>query len=100
MSKCVYCGSEENITREHIPPKALFPPPKPSNLITVPACNTCNGKKSIDDEYFNWFLNVNYSVHQNNSVKKKQRSNYKRDAATSKIKFQDGVAQIYNVEVK
>jgi hypothetical protein len=48
---CVYCGSTAELTRDHIPPKALFPQPRPADLITVPSCRTCNGNASRDDEY-------------------------------------------------
>jgi hypothetical protein len=50
--KCIYCGDRGRLTRDHIPPKCLFPKPRPSDLITVPCCETCNGSFSSDDEYF------------------------------------------------
>jgi hypothetical protein len=53
---CIYCGSCENITVDHIPPKALFPEPRPSNLLTVPCCKKCNESFSKDDEYFRTVL--------------------------------------------
>lgn len=40
------------VTDDHIPPKALFPKPRPSDLITVPICSSCNAGTSQDDEYF------------------------------------------------
>jgi hypothetical protein len=46
----VYCGKPSN-TRDHVPPKLLFPKPRPSNLISVPSCKTCNVGFSKDDEY-------------------------------------------------
>ncbi len=49
---CVYCGSVQNLTVDHIPPKLLFPKPRPKNLITVPACEACNKSFSKDDENF------------------------------------------------
>lgn len=48
---CVYCGGTGRIKPDHIPPKSLFLPPRPSNLITVPSCEDCNGGASRDDEY-------------------------------------------------
>tara|TARA_R110000850_G_scaffold83838_3_gene179908 strand:+ start:699 stop:1409 length:711 start_codon:yes stop_codon:yes gene_type:complete len=48
---CFLCGSEGDITREHIPPKCLFPKPRPNNLLTVPCCFNCNNTASQDDEY-------------------------------------------------
>lgn len=52
---CAYCR-EEALTRDHVPPKGMFPEPRPTDLITVPACSTCNGEASRDDEYFRWFV--------------------------------------------
>lgn len=49
---CVYCGVTTDVTDDHVPPKCLFQPPLPSNLITVPACRTCNERFGLDDEYF------------------------------------------------
>lgn len=49
---CVYCGRVAVLTADHIPPKLLFPKPRPLNLITVRSCNECNQGASKDDEYF------------------------------------------------
>lgn len=57
ISLCVYCAKEKNTTRDHVPPKNLFPNPKPSNLITVPCCDSCNKEKQKDEDYFrSWIL--------------------------------------------
>lgn len=38
-------------TADHIPPKGLFPEPRPANLITVPCCYGCNQEHSgFDDQ--------------------------------------------------
>jgi len=50
-NKCYLCGGLAT-TKDHIPPLGLFPKPRPTNLITVPACHTCNNDRSLDDEYF------------------------------------------------
>jgi hypothetical protein len=50
--KCFLCGTTENLTRDHIPPKNLFKPPLPTNLITIAACLNCNNSYSLDEEYF------------------------------------------------
>jgi hypothetical protein len=42
-------------TRDHVPPKGLFGEPRPSNLITVPACGECNGGANLDDEFMQRF---------------------------------------------
>ncbi|MDO8618339.1 MAG: HNH endonuclease [Candidatus Daviesbacteria bacterium] len=55
MKSCYLCGSTENLTKDHIPPKNLFPTPKPKNLITVWCCKKCNEKFSLIDESFRVF---------------------------------------------
>jgi len=53
LESCCYCGQQLGVTRDHIPPKNLFPKPRPANLITVPACEECHSDAwSKDDEYF------------------------------------------------
>ncbi len=47
----MYCGIAQATTRDHIPPKCIFPKPRPA-LITVPACRPCNETCSKDDVYF------------------------------------------------
>ena len=57
---CYWCGAIAT-TREHVPPKCLFPEGKDingiisgsyrKNLITVPSCDMHNLSKSNDDEY-------------------------------------------------
>lgn len=49
---CAYCGKLEATTRDHVPPKGLFIKPYPENMITVPACEKCHNKLSLEDEYF------------------------------------------------
>ncbi len=49
---CAYCGNTGKLSDDHIPPKNLFPKPRPNNLITVSACSECHSDTSKDDEYF------------------------------------------------
>lgn len=49
---CAFCGSMEDLSKDHVPPKNLFPKPRPSDLITVSACSKCHSRTSKDDEYF------------------------------------------------
>ena len=49
---CIYCGEFGVVTDDHTPPKNLFPEPRPSNLITVPACDECHKPWSTEDDYF------------------------------------------------
>jgi hypothetical protein len=58
VDECVYCGKAGDVSDEHVPPKNLFPSPRPSNLITVPSCKECNGKASKDDEYLRLVLSM------------------------------------------
>lgn len=55
-------------TKEHVPPKCLFPEAKDiedktksyrKELITVPSCPRHNNDKSCDDEYFLYILSMN-----------------------------------------
>ena len=49
---CVYCGEQPATTLDHVPPKCMFPAPKPSNLLTVPSCASCNEGAAKDEEWF------------------------------------------------
>src|SRR5579872_7420334 len=54
---CALCGANDVIGGyDHLPPQAIFPKPRPQNLITVPACFQCNNGGSKDDEIFKTFL--------------------------------------------
>jgi hypothetical protein len=61
---CYLCGIEvreyklkpgeqhpsDQLIPDHVPPKGLFPEPRPDNLIEVPCCFSCNNKHSGFDE--------------------------------------------------
>lgn len=53
---CYHCGRTDSLTADHVPPKGFFPNPKPSNLITVRCCQTCNAAFSKDDEEMRAYL--------------------------------------------
>jgi hypothetical protein len=53
---CYLCGATEQLTRDHIPPRNLFPPPRPTNLITVDCCEACNNGMKLSDERMRVFL--------------------------------------------
>jgi hypothetical protein len=55
---CAICGREEATTSDHIPPRGIFPKPRPSNLITVPACLDCNHAGSAYEESFRVYLSM------------------------------------------
>ncbi len=53
---CALRGKTRPVTREHVPPKNLFLPPRPPNTLTMPVCGPCNHGYHLDDEYFRVFL--------------------------------------------
>lgn len=68
-NECYWCGAPAT-TKEHVPPKCLFPEEKDSkdffnksyknNLITVPSCEQHNNKKSGDDEFLLTVLSLTF----------------------------------------
>ena len=54
--ECFLCGAKENLTDDHVPPKGLFPSPRPTDLVTVRSCEVCNKSYELDDEYLRAFL--------------------------------------------
>ncbi len=57
MALCAICGEYEATTRDHVPPKAIFPKPRP-DLITIPACQICNNGTSDLDDLFKVYLSM------------------------------------------
>src|SRR4051812_5642819 len=66
---CVYCGSSNPSTHDHIPPKNLFPKPRP-HLLTVPCCAECNASASKDDEYFGLMITLRHDTGEDPTVQK------------------------------
>jgi hypothetical protein len=62
VGECIYCGKEAALTRDHIPPKGLFPEPRPHDLIAVDCCFECNNLASKDDEYFRLTISLRHDV--------------------------------------
>jgi len=73
MKNCIYCGSNVNMTVDHIPPKNLFSNPRPQ-LITVPCCKKCNLSFSKDDEYLRLQLSLRHDVFPHADVQKNWES--------------------------
>ena len=81
--KCLFCKEPAN-TKDHIPPKNLFPRPRPA-LITVPACFDCNNGHSQDDAFFrNVLLNDDRirNLPQANALVKAYERSLRRPQAT------------------
>ncbi len=60
--ECVYCGSRDRLTFDHVPPQNLFSIPRPGNLIKVPCCHSCNKGFSKDDEYFRLMVVLRHDI--------------------------------------
>ena len=58
---CGICGQRDATTNDHVPPRGIFCPPRPSNLIRVPACRPCNSGASGLDERFRVYLGLHVS---------------------------------------
>jgi hypothetical protein len=72
---CVYCGSTGPLTHDHVPPLVAFPEQqRPTNLITVPACATCNQRFSKEDEEFASYLSVFVGIDTHKTEKLHQKS--------------------------
>jgi hypothetical protein len=59
---CAYCGAPSPETRDHIPPRGVFPSPRPGDLITVPSCRPCNQGASARDERFLAYLSIQVGI--------------------------------------
>lgn len=55
---CVICGERAATTQDHVPPKGFFKGSKVSDLVTVPACSTCNNGASSDDEDMRFYISM------------------------------------------
>ena len=88
---CVYCGSTERLTDDHIPPKTLFPRPRPSNLITVRSCRKCNEGASKDDEYFRLVLSMRHDTGDHSAVKQILPSIYRSLQRSAQKGFQQAL---------
>jgi len=55
---CAICGVSAATTKDHIPPRGIFPRPRTHDLITVPACRPCNHKISKTEEEFRVYLSL------------------------------------------
>lgn len=61
IQNCIYCG-EPATTRDHVPPKCFLDKPYPQNLLTLPACQTCNNSFSKDEQYFMYLSDYIFSI--------------------------------------
>lgn len=68
---CAICGVNPSTTKDHVPPKSLYPKPRDNNLNlhTVPACAHCNNGASQDDEVFKMLVGIDTGEHQDSPQK-------------------------------
>jgi hypothetical protein len=80
------------MSRDHIPPRKLFPQPWTDDLITVAACSACNNQSSADDEYFIWMVTVSAKAVGSEAAKAREQrfsmpaSDRRRRMATNVLK--------------
>ena len=78
-------------SREHVPPKCLFPERKDlppgidlrKNLLKVPSCDAHNSQKSHDDEFFLYVLSTSFQINEvgRNQYRTKVRRAAKRNSS-------------------
>jgi hypothetical protein len=83
---CALCAIKPAVNREHAPARGLFPKPCPEglNLITVPACNECNGGSKHNDEYLRSYFALRIEENPTDSL------NRVREAATRAFTYPQG----------
>jgi hypothetical protein len=91
LGNCIYCGKYATLTDDHIPPKNLFPKPRPSDLITVPSCSMCNLGASKDDEYLRLTLTLREDVFPTQAAQKVIPFVYRSLKKPKKIGFQQAL---------
>jgi len=60
----VICGERVATARDHLPPRGIFPKPRPADLLTVPCCQECNVAASKWDERFRVYLSLHIARHE------------------------------------
>ncbi len=84
VGECVYCGTNTELTREHVIPACLFPRPLPDKMITVGACGPCNNGKSLDDTYLRDYLLADMMSDTSAAALKLRNSKLKRSVQTNR----------------
>ena len=99
QKQCYRCG-EKATSKEHVPPKCLFPELKDNpekdfriNLIKVPSCDLHNSKKSKDDEFL--LISLASSIQTNNSGYNHFKTKVKRALKRSNYNFLSKIIQDY-----
>ena len=67
IEECYLCGSQDDLTKDHVFPKGIFPKPRPHNLITLNCCRKCQISYMKDEEYFRNMLIASQDVYETKS---------------------------------
>lgn len=76
---CALCGLVAATTRDHLPPKSIYPSPSSivGGLHTVPSCALCNNGASVVDEEFKMYISITtgeFRVDSNEVLESAQRT--------------------------
>ena len=75
--KCAYCGSEDNLTIDHIVPRAKGGPDFTKNVLCC--CHSCNQDKGHED-WEEWFFNQSFfSLERYHEIRKWMRPDPPKD---------------------
>lgn len=84
IDTCVYCGTQAEVTKEHVIPECLFPKPRPANMVTVGVCYPCNNGKSDDDAYLRDFLVADLAAGKSAVAQQLRTGKFKRSVQTNR----------------
>lgn len=97
---CAYCGCDDPETVDHVPPKGIFPPPLPSDLLTVPCCYRCHSDTSEDDEHFRNVLLISADLeHDPRASRSRERILRSRARPEQNTYWQEFVDSVEDVDV-
>jgi hypothetical protein len=86
IKHCYYCGGAST-SKEHVPPKCIYEPPRPTDLITVPSCAKHNNHKSGDDLYLKTYILFAASNQPSDIVNKRLETIYQRLSRDESLGF-------------
>jgi hypothetical protein len=83
---CTYCGQSDAPTMDHTIPRSLFIPPLPSNMVRVPACESCQAEKSWGDHDLAHYVNTHWAGSQHpDSLQQLERMARATELGRSKV---------------
>lgn len=105
-NQCIFCGDTAD-SREHVFAKCFFDKPYPSNMLTVPTCESCNHSFSLDEQYLFYFIDFLNSVEENegNSIRELAERTYEHnksleDRMFNSIKVDNNEEPYFKFEVE